>query len=146
MYVFQLQHYSFLTAVPPNSQAIKNVEKKDSKTEGTSTNIVRTESSLALSSSVNYNIGDPRPGLVFRIIPDYSHHRTVSSSRLPDVWQTSSSLSRSSSDIRNIGRGHSRTSSLDMRHSRNSSVDLSKSTKIDFSPFFNHGNFSFSLL
>lgn len=126
---------------------MKNIQKKDSKAEGTNTNIVRTESSLASSSnSVNYNIGDPRPGLVFRIIPDYSHHRTVSSSRLPDVWQTSSSLSRSSSDIRNIGRGHSRTSSLDMRHSRNSSVDLSKSTKIDFSPFFNHGNFSISLL
>ncbi|GFY68349.1 hypothetical protein TNIN_28361 [Trichonephila inaurata madagascariensis] len=130
-------------AVPPNDHLVsKNADKKEPP-------VSRTDNagSFAIpSTSGNNSNSETRPGLVFRIMPDHSHQRTasVSLSRTPEVWPTSS-LSRSSSDIRNIGRRHSRASSLDMRHSRNSSADLNKTFKIDFGSFFNmHGAYSWT--
>uniref|UniRef100_A0A2L2YBL9 BTB/POZ domain-containing protein KCTD3 n=1 Tax=Parasteatoda tepidariorum TaxID=114398 RepID=A0A2L2YBL9_PARTP len=99
----------------------------------------RTENSSQPNSTNSSNVAaaDSRPGLVFRIMPDHQRTASVSAIRPPDAWPPHSSLSRSSSDIRNIGRGHSRASSLDMRHSRNSSADLSKAFKNDIGYLFN---------
>ncbi|KAG8192757.1 hypothetical protein JTE90_009777 [Oedothorax gibbosus] len=116
-------------AVPPNDQPIPKSNEKKDLTSRTS----ESTSSPAACSSTSINTSDSRPGQVFRVLPDTAPQRT------------SSPMSRSSSDIRNIGRGHSRTSSLDMRHSRNSSADLNKAFKIDFgSVFNNHGAYNFA--
>lgn len=123
---------------PPNEQQIRSTEKKEP---------IRAQISSPPAASIPSSSNEPHPGLVFRIMSDHSHQRTasLSVSRTPDVRATSSPLSRSSSDIRNIGRGHSRTSSLDLRHSRNSSADLNKSYKIDFNSLFNtHGSYSWT--
>ncbi|XP_054709521.1 BTB/POZ domain-containing protein KCTD3-like [Uloborus diversus] len=126
---------------PPNDQLTKTIDKKEP-------NVSRTENICSSGNHVASNnaCSDARPGLVFRVLSDHSHQRTASVSipRNTEIWSPSS-LSRSSSDIRNIGRGHSRTSSLDMRHSRNSSADLSKNFKIDFGSFFStHGSYSWT--
>lgn len=126
----------FLAVPPIDHQAAKSTDKKDST--------CRTDNNSS-SASESAATSDSRPGQVFRVMSDHPHQRTSSASlsRTSEVWPASSSMSRSSSDIRNVGRGHSRTSSLDMRHSRNSSADLSKTFKIDFGSFFNnHGNIS----
>lgn len=84
---------------------------------------------------------EARPGTVLRVVTETTspqrstcaHSRNSSlDKRFPPV-----PLSRSSSDLRNIGRGHSRASSLDLRHSRNSSADLTKNLKMDLGLYFN---------
>ncbi|KAF8784941.1 BTB/POZ domain-containing protein KCTD3 [Argiope bruennichi] len=133
-------------AVPPNDHQLpKNTDKKESPAARTDN--PSSSSATSSASGSNSSTSESRPGLVFRIMSDHSHQRTasVSLSRTSEGWPASSSLSRSSSDIRNIGRRHSRASSLDMRHSRNSSADLNKTFKIDFGSFFNtHGAYSWA--
>lgn len=138
---------------PPNDHATANKGPSEKK----ETPLPRAENEASTSgstpgpstSSGNSTFVDARPGSVFRVMPDLCHQRTpsVCHSRTPstDFRPPPSSLSRSSSDIRNLGRGHSRTSSLDLRHSRNSSADLTKSLKIDFGLFFSsHGSCGWS--
>lgn len=93
-------------------------------------------------SSTPCATNEARPGSVFRVMPDiptvHPPPPTSAHSRNPsfDLRSPLGTLSRSSSDLRNPVRGHSRTSSLDMRHSRNSSADLNKGFRADLGLFF----------